>query len=93
VSAVMSRSIRTTCAIRAPDTEPTLDEFQARLELAMRGGMILCALGFTREVLHALDAVRDAAPNPPRQLLDAAMDAYVRQVMDSRPWWQQSTWW
>ncbi len=52
-------------AIRAPDAEPTLEEFQYRLELAMRGGMILCTLGFTREVLDALDAVAMAGRTRP----------------------------
>jgi hypothetical protein len=77
--------------MRAPGSEPTLAKFQARLELAMRGGVILCTLGFTREVLDALDAVRAAAPNPPKQMLDVAMDAFLRQVSgrSREPWWDQ----
>jgi hypothetical protein len=28
---------------------------------------------------------------PAQQLLDAAVDAFIRQTTDPRPWWQQST--
>lgn len=79
-------------AIRAVGSEPTLAEFNARLELAMRGGVILCTLGFTTEVIAAIDAIAQAAPDPAKELLDAAMDAFLRQLADPRPWWQQSTW-
>jgi hypothetical protein len=34
--------------------------------------VILSTLGFTREVIDALDAVARAAPSRPKQLLDAA---------------------
>ena len=74
--------------MRTPDAEPTLAEFEHHLEVAMSGGTISCG-AWNAEVQRALDAVR-AAPNPPKQPLDAAMDAYLRQVADPRPWWQQS---
>jgi hypothetical protein len=60
----------------------------------MRGGVILCTLGFTGEVIDALEAVAQAAPNLPKQLLDAAMDAFLRQVADPRPWYEhRDQWW
>jgi hypothetical protein len=77
-------------AIRAVGSEPTLAEFQARLELAMRGGVILCTLGFTAEVIDALDAIARAAPDPAEELLDAAMDAFLRQAADPRPWYEKN---
>jgi|SRR5215211_4417717 len=60
--------------------------------LAVEPGVILCTLGFTRQVIDALDAIAKAAPNAPKQLLDPAMDAFLRQCADPRPWWQQSSW-
>ena len=75
--------------MRTPDAEPTLAEFEDHLELAMRGGVILCTLGWTVEVREALDAVARAAPHPTKHLLDVAMGAFLRQVADPRPWYQQ----
>jgi hypothetical protein len=75
--------------MKSPGSEPTLDEFQCHLEAAMACGMITCG-AWNAEVRHALDAVRAACPDPPKALIDAAMDAFLRQVMDPRPWWQQS---
>jgi hypothetical protein len=80
-----------TSAMRSPGSEPDLAEFEHHLEVAMSGGIISCG-AWNAEVQRALDAVRAAAPSPPKQLLDAAMDAFLRQVADPRPWWQQSTW-
>jgi len=73
--------------MRTSDGEPTLAEFEYHLELARAGGFISCT-AWNAEVSRALDAVRRAGPNPPRQLLDAAMDAFLRQVADPRPWYE-----
>jgi hypothetical protein len=70
--------------MRTPDAEPTLAEFEAHLELAMAGGIISCT-AWNAEVSRALDAVRDAGPNAPKRLLDAAMDAFLRQVSGRSP--------
>jgi hypothetical protein len=76
-------------ALRSTDSEPGLAEFEHHLEAAMSGGIISCG-AWNAEVQCALDAVRAAAPNPPKQLLDDAMDAFLRQAADPRPWWDQA---
>jgi hypothetical protein len=55
----------------------------------MSGG-ISCG-AWNAEVQRALDAVRDAAPHPPKRLLDAAMDAFLRQAADPRRWYEKNT--
>jgi hypothetical protein len=82
------RQLVTTAAMRAPGADPTLADFQLHLKSASAGGIISCG-GWNAEVQRALDAVRAAAPNPADQLLDAAMDAYLRQTTDPRPWYEQ----
>jgi hypothetical protein len=79
--------------MRSPDSEPDLAEFQHHLDVAMACGIITCA-AWNAEVHRALDAVRAAAPNPPKALVDAAMDAFLRQAADPRPWYEQrDQWW
>lgn len=68
-------------AIRPPDAEPTLAEFEHHLEFAMSGGIISCG-AWNAEVSRALDAVRAAAPNPPKALLDRTYNAFLRQLAD-----------
>jgi hypothetical protein len=75
--------------MRTPDAEPTLAEFEHHLEVAIAVGIISCG-AWNAEVQRALDAVRLAAPNPPKQLLDATMDAFLRQAADPRPWYEQN---
>jgi hypothetical protein len=80
-----------TVAIRAPGFEPTLADFEHALAYAKRG-RIVSDHGVGREVQDALMQVALAAPNSPKQLVDAAVDAFLRQLTDPRPWWQQPTW-
>jgi hypothetical protein len=77
-------------AVRTPDAEPTLADFEHALAYALRGA-IVSDTGMGREVQDALLRVVLAAPNPPKQLLDVAMDAFLRQVSSRSPelWWDQ----
>lgn len=58
---------------------PTLADFEWYLQRATEGATYTCT-GLWQEVLDALDDVATAAPDVPKALLDAAMDAYLAQV-------------
>ena len=62
---------------------PTLADFEWYLQRATEGATYTCT-GLWQEVLDALDDVATAAPDVPKALLDAAMDAYLAQVTAGR---------
>ena len=78
-----------TNAMRSPNSEPDLAEFEQHVAAAMACSIITCT-AWNAEVHRALDAARDAAPDVPKRLIDAAYDAFLAQVADPRPWWQQN---
>jgi hypothetical protein len=55
-------------------------DFERALDYAKQGAIASCT-GLSVEVEAALDAVRAAAPNPPKQLIDNAMDTYLHSVI------------
>ena len=67
---------------------PSLADFEWYLQGAMGGKTYTCT-GLWQPVLDALDDVAMAAPDPPKALLDAAMDAYLGQVTGRA---RRSTW-
>jgi hypothetical protein len=57
----------------------TLQDFRAGTRVRQEGAIVSCT-GLAAEVLDALDMVARAAPDPPKRLVDAAMDAYIRSA-------------
>ena len=51
-------------------------DFKRALSYANEGAVV-SDTGLSENVEAALDKVRDAAPNPPKRLIDAAIDAYM----------------
>jgi hypothetical protein len=91
---VSSVHLATVDRLRTPDAaepKPTLADFEHALAYAKRGA-IVSDTGMGREVQDALLEVALAAPHPPKPLVDAAADAFLRQAAEPRAWWQQSTW-
>jgi hypothetical protein len=62
---------------------PTPEDFQNALDYAAQGAVV-SDTGLSENVEAALDKVRDAAPNPPAELIAAAREAYMRQRRNSR---------
>jgi hypothetical protein len=54
-----------------------LQDFQAALDYAVQGAVV-SDTGLPQSVEDALDKVRDASPNPPQALIDAARETFLR---------------
>jgi hypothetical protein len=67
--------------MRRPGPLGTLADFEAALSYAKQGAIVSCT-GLADEVLEALDTVARAAPDPPKRLIDAAIDAYLQSCAD-----------
>jgi hypothetical protein len=68
-----------------------LQDFERALEYAKQGATV-SDTGPEPEVLEALVMVATAAPNPPEQLVDAAMDAYLHSCANRprEPWSEEN---
>jgi hypothetical protein len=65
-------------------------DFEMALEYAKQGA-IVSDTGLADEVLATLDRVAQAAPDPPKRLVDAAMDASLHSCAHrpGEPWSDQ----